>query len=284
MSGKTTSGISSIRTVGAFLSKGTCSECILHVLNRAYGHPMTTEEHASSLLAGGILRHGYQCGQIWGAALAAGAQAYRLFGAGADAQTRAIVAAQRVTEAFRTQNTYTDCFDITELNEQSSIMRMITFFLIKGGGAGCMRMAARYPPVAVREINAALSDAAIQVPPAPVSCAAVLAQKLGASEMQTVMAAGLAGGIGLSGGACGALGAAIWLTRLNSLEESAAAGARVGFRAPEARAVLDRFLKRTNYEFECSGIVGRKFQSVSDHACYVREGGCAKILDALAAT
>jgi len=31
----------------------------------------------------------------------------------------------------------------------------------------------------------------------------MLAQKMGLSDMQTVMAAGFAGGIGLSGGACG---------------------------------------------------------------------------------
>ena len=53
-------------------------------------------------------------------------------------------------------------------------------------------------------------------PPAPVSCAAVLAQKMGASDLHTVMAAGFAGGIGLSGGGCGALGAAIWITGMNS--------------------------------------------------------------------
>ena len=29
-------------------------------------------------LAGGFMGYGYQCGMLWGAALAAGAQAYRL--------------------------------------------------------------------------------------------------------------------------------------------------------------------------------------------------------------
>ena len=48
---------------------------------------MPLEEHAAAPLAGGIMQHGYQCGMIWGAALAAGAQAYRLYGAGAQAET-----------------------------------------------------------------------------------------------------------------------------------------------------------------------------------------------------
>ena len=44
---------------------------------------------------------------------------------------------------------------------------------------------------------------------------------MGVSEMHTVMAAGLAGGIGLSGGACGALGAAIWINGMNDSQEGA---------------------------------------------------------------
>ena len=275
-----TSGISSMRTVRAFVSKGTCSEAICHVLDRAYGHSMREEEHASCPFAGGIAQHGYQCGQLWGAAIAAGAQAYRLFGAGAQAQTRAILAAGRALEAFRAQNKHIDCFEITELNENSSTMRMITFFLIKGGTVGCMRMAARYAPLAFREINAALCEEAIEVPPAPVSCAALLAEKMGASDLRVVMAAGLAGGIGLSGGACGALGAAIWLAGIKSLEEGAA---KLSFKAPRDLALIDRFLECTGHEFECAAIVGRKFESVGDHACHLRQGGCSKILDALAA-
>ena len=80
-------------------------------------------------------------------------------------------------------------------------------------------MAARYAPVAFSEINTALSEKHIEAPSPPVSCAAMLAQKMGVSDMHTVMAAGFAGGIGLSGGACGALGAAIWIIGMNCLEE-----------------------------------------------------------------
>jgi hypothetical protein len=39
------------------------------------------------------MQHGYQCGMIWGATLAAGAQAYRLLGPGPQAETAAIIAA-----------------------------------------------------------------------------------------------------------------------------------------------------------------------------------------------
>ena len=273
------SGISSIGTVATFLNKRACSDTLFHVLSRAFDHPLKEEERAVAPLAGGIMQHGYQCGMIWGATLAAGARAYRLFGAGPQAETRSIVAAQGLVKSFRAQNMNTNCFEITEIDKSSSTMQMITYFLIKGGVIGCYRMAAAYAPVAFSEINRALSEEHIESPPAPVSCSAMLAQKMGMSDMHTVMAAGLAGGIGLSGGACGALGAAIWILGMKSLKEGVD---KLDFKAPSALDVVDRFLKCTGHEFECSKIVGRKFESVGDHASYLCNGGCSKIIEVLA--
>lgn len=231
-------------------------------------------------LAGGIMQHGYQCGMLWGAALAAGARAHRLLGPGPKAEARAIAAARRLVESFRAQNAATDCFDITGLDESSSPMQMFTHFFIKGGSIGCFRMAARYAPVAFGEIGAALANDYAETPPATASCAALLARKMGASDLHATMVAGFAGGIGLHGGACGALGAAIWLMGRTRLAQGAA---KVGFDDPGARDVIERFLKCTRYEFECSAIVGRKFDGVADHAAHLRGGGCAGLIDALAA-
>jgi hypothetical protein len=58
-----------------------------------------------------------------------------------------------------------------------------------------------------RDINAVQSEKEIKVPHAPMSCSAMLAQRMGASDMHTVMAAGFAGGIGLSGGTSARRGA-----------------------------------------------------------------------------
>lgn len=230
-------------------------------------------------LASGIMQHGYQCGMIWGAALAGGAQAYRLFGAGPQAETRAIVAAQGVVESFRALKNTIDCFDITEIDLKSSTMQMIVRFLIKGGVIGCFSMAARYAQAAFSEIDAALSERDVERPPGPVSCSAALAQKMGASDMHRVMAAGLAGGIGLSGGACGALGAAIWIIAMNNLKQDAG---KIAYKDPRALDLIDRFIKCTDYKFECSEIAGRKFESTGDHASYLRDGGCSRIIEVLA--
>jgi hypothetical protein len=254
----------------------------MSVVDGSFDHPLKLEEEAAAPLAGGILGYGYQCGMLWGAALAAGAQAYRLLGPGPQAETEAVVAAQRLVESFRADtNNEINCLEITELNFKGKNQALpVLKFVIKGGPIGCFRMAARYAPVAFSEINSVLSEEHIEAPSLPVSCAAMLAHKIGASEMHTVMAAGFAGGIGLSGGACGALGAAIWIIGMNSVKEGIG---KFGFDNPIALAAIERFLESADFEFECSKIVGRKFENVADHAGYMRAGGCSKIIEALAA-
>jgi hypothetical protein len=108
-----------------------------------------------------------------------------------------------------------------------------------------------------------------------------VANKLDVSDMQRMMVAGLAGGIGLCGSACGALGAAIWIRELKRLEKGVGNG-KTDFKSPGALRLIDRFLECTDYEFECSKIVGRRFESVDDHAAYLRDGGCSRVIEILA--
>lgn len=230
-------------------------------------------------LAGGILQHGYQCGMIWGATLAAGAQAYRQLGPGPQAETGAIIAAQGLVGAFRSYKNRVNCIDLTGIDKSLSTMQMTTYFLLKGGTVSCMRMAVKYAPSAFNTINSALSGNDIEVPSAPVSCSSMLAHEMGVSDLHTTMAAGFAGGIGLSGAACGALGAAIWLIGMNSIK---AGVDKLDFNDPKAADAIGRFVKCTGFEFECSKIVGRRFADVADHAAYIRDGGCSKIIEALA--
>jgi hypothetical protein len=259
---------------------GACSTALLHTLNEAFEHPSGKDEQASVPFAGGMMQHGYQCGMIWGAALAAGAEAYRRYGAGPEAETRAILAAQRLVAVFRTRNKHINCFELTELDQTSTTGQMIMFFLAKGGVIRCFHRAGKFGPPAYDTIAAAFAEDLTDTPAAPVSCAAVLARRMGASDETAIKVCGLAGGIGLCGGACGALGAAIWIRALNQLESGVE---KIEFKDRSALDLINRFLKCTNYEFECPKIVGRKFESVSDHAGYVCNGGCAKIIDVLVA-
>jgi hypothetical protein len=226
---------------------------------------------------------GYQCGMLWGAALAAGAQAYRLHGPGAKAETDAIRASQNLVKAFRAQTkNEINCMEISHINLQGDVeIKAILKFFLKGGPIGCFRMAARYAKDAYSEIESSLPGENIEAPGSPVSCASLLAKKLGSSEMHTAMVAGLAGGIGLSGGACGALGAAIWLKAMNSSEGSQLDG--LNYSGTWVNDMIEKFLESSDYEFECSEIIGRKFENVNDHAEHISSGGCSKIIESLAA-
>ncbi|MDZ7723934.1 MAG: C-GCAxxG-C-C family (seleno)protein [candidate division KSB1 bacterium] len=272
--------VSYLQTIRTFLKVGTCSETACLMINRGFDQSLIPEEQAAMPMAGGILQHGYQCGLLWGAALAAGARAYQLYGAGPEAETRAVLAAQQAVKNFRTCNKHKtiDCGDLTDLDETSSPVKLIQYFLLKGGVVSCLRMAGRYAPRAYTTINDSFAEHQMPVHPAPVSCTAVLCKKAGATEQQAVMASGLAGGIGLCGGGCGALGAAIWLLALRTNKTDQ----KMMFNSPEAQNIMNTFVKCTGAEFECSEIVGRKFEDIQDHAIYLQNGGCSQLLNALA--
>ena len=250
------------------------------VVDASFKHPLNAEEQATMPLAGGIANMGYQCGMIWGAALSAGAQAYRLYGAGPQAETAAILASQRLLAAFQkhTKNEI-NCLEISHLDMQGDFdAGQILKFFVKGGPIGCFRMAARYAPDVRTEIDSVFSKDGFAAPETPVSCTAMLAKKMGVSEKHATMAAGFAGGIGLSGAACGALGAAIWINALNQSVEIEA----FSYSGTWVEDMIEKFLESSDYEFECSAIVGRKFEDVSEHAEYIHTGGCANIMEALA--
>jgi hypothetical protein len=251
----------------------------MSVVNASFDQPLELEEHATLPLAGGIEQMGFQCGQLWGAALAAGAQAYHTYGPGPQAETAALMCAQRLAESFRGSYKSIYCLDVVDLDWKNAQAAQIIRFLLRGGPIRCFSMTAGYARAATNVINAAFADNQLAAPAAPVSCAALLAQKMGASDLHTVMAAGLAGGIGLSGGACGALGAAIWLIEMNRVQSGTG---KVEYNSPEATEAIDRFVQSSDGEFECFKIIGRKFDSVNDHAAYLRDGGCSKIIEALA--
>ena len=260
----------------------------MSVVDRSFDHPLKLEEKASAPLAGGIMMHGYQCGMLWGGALATGAQSYRLHGPGPLAETEAVIASQKVMESFLARNRHINCDEITGVDWSGSSNRRMLMqglrFLVKGGPALCFGTAARYAKAAYKEIDSALSTEPVEASAHPVSCAAMLLQQMGASDMHTVMSAGFAGGIGLSGGACGALGAAIWVSGIHYLEEGGDDDIwNSEIMRSRIDAAIDCFLKSSDYEFECGDIVGRRFENASDHASYLRTGGCGKIIDALAA-
>ena len=96
-----------------FRKLGTCSQTLFYLLNREFEHPMEIEERAADPFAGGIMQKGYQCGMLWGASLAIGAEAYRRCDDLEQAMGVAILATQRVMRSFSEREHTINCRDIT---------------------------------------------------------------------------------------------------------------------------------------------------------------------------
>jgi hypothetical protein len=252
------------------------------VVDASFDIPLKVEEKASMPLAGGIANMGYQCGMLWGAALAAGVQAYQRYGSGPKAEAEAIAVTQKLVATFqaRTKNEI-NCLEISDLDMQGDFDagKVLKFFL-KGGPIGCFHMSARYAREAYDDIYTALSTERVTAPAPPVSCATMFARQMGVSEMHAIMAAGFAGGIGLSGGGCGVLGAAIWIRGLKQPVQIDG----LSYSGTWVNEMTEKFLEISDYEFECAEIIGRKFDDITDHAEFLRCGGCSEIITAMAAT
>ena len=131
-------------TIKKIFWKYSCPGALFYTLTAELDTERAQEALGSSILGGGMMQTGNQCGMIWGATLAAGAQAHRVFGPGAQAEAKAIIAAQRLVESFRARNKHMNCLEITEIDKSSSTMQMITYFLIKGGTIGCFQFEASF--------------------------------------------------------------------------------------------------------------------------------------------
>jgi hypothetical protein len=146
-------------------------------------------------------------------------------------------------------------------------------------------MSAGYAKEAAEAIDTAFADNTIEPPSPPVSCAAMLVKRMGGSDKHAVTAAGFAGGVGLSGGVCGALGAAIWILGLRCLEQGVAENQGELWKSEVfqsgAADMIDGFIASAG-EFECAEIVGRSFEGIDEHAGFLREGGCAELIESLA--
>jgi len=82
-----------------FRKCGACSHTYFTLLNREFGYPKEAEERASDTLAGGLM-NGQQCGMLWGATLAVGAESFRRQPERAQAIAAAITTTQALMDSF----------------------------------------------------------------------------------------------------------------------------------------------------------------------------------------
>lgn len=262
-----------------FRKLGACSSTQHYILNREFGHQNIDSVRAAEPLAGGIMRQGYQCGMLWGSALAVGMESFRRSKEGGDPINMAVSTTQHVMKSFVERTKAVDCFDITECDWTNKVA-MIKF-MITGKFLSCFTLAEKWAPEMIESAYEGFADVQDELPFPAISCASEVIKKMGGTAEETIAVAGFAGGIGLSGNGCGALGAAIWL---KSLQWSREHPGKSSYDNPDAKRTFEAFQKYTDYKFPCCDITGRQFTSIADHTEFMKNGGCEQLMSALAAS
>jgi hypothetical protein len=192
-----------------------------------------------------------------------------------------VATTQRLVASFTARAGSASCREITGADFRSGLG---TLKYVLGGGAWrCFKLAEAWAPEAIRTATEGLSQRAGASPRPAASCASELAMRKGAAAEHVVMVAGFAGGIGLSGQGCGALGAAVWLDSM-AWGRAHPDQAKKLYDNPRAAGTVAAFEAATGGEFQCARIAGRRFASVEEHAEFVRGGGCAGLIETLART
>jgi hypothetical protein len=259
-----------------FLKKGTCSRTFFYLLDREFGHPREEEEKAIDPLAGGILQQGYQCGMLWGASMAVGAEALRQTEHPDQATGLAILATQQLMDSFVQRTRSIECEEITQTDFQNK--KSFAKFMLSGKFVSCFSLTGKWAPEA---LNAAIEGLSKNkdLPQQSLSCASEVVRKMGGSEEEMLMVAGFAGGLGLSGSGCGALAAAVWMNALIHNRKETGKSANYD---PSTDLTLKAFYEETDYEMQCDKICGERFNTLDEHTEFVKKGGCKKLIALLA--
>jgi hypothetical protein len=259
-----------------FWKKGACSTALFFIINREFGHLKATEELAAAPLAGGMMGKGYQCGMLWGASLAVGAESFRRCKNVNQAISMAMRATQYQLESFTTRTKCINCRDITKCDWNSKMS--MAKHLLSGRVMICFNLIEKWAPEAIRSAHAGLSHAQTDVFQMPISCASEVARRMGASDEEMVMVAGFAGGIGLSGNACGALGAALWMNTLAWCRKNPGKTPPF-FNNPSTVRIMKAFYNATGSEILCHKITGHRFKTIAEHTEFMQCKGCEKLID-----
>ncbi len=259
-----------------FRKLGTCSRTFIYLLNREFGHLNEDAERAADPLSGGIMRRGHQCGMLWGSALAAGAESFRRFGNSEKAISAAVSATQSLMDSFKDRTSTIQCREITDCNFMSNLS--MAKYLITGRFLGCFRLAEKWAPEAIESALEGLSIETDVPSYTPVSCATEIVKKLGGSEEEAIQVAGFAGGLGLSGNACGGLAAAIWMKTLAWCRKHPEKSA---YNNPDAEEAFEAFMAASDSEIRCDKITGQCFKSLDEHTQFIQCGGCNQFIDIL---
>jgi len=267
----------------AFLKCGSCSSAMFHLLSQEFDNDNVTVEKACDLLAGGIAQKGYQCGMLWGASLAAGAESFKRYSDNDKAIASSITASQYIVESFVKRTKTVNCREISGVDWENKFdfaLYMAKTILQGFVYSPCFKLIDKWTPEAIRAASQGLDSKQIYNAGCK-SCATEVVKRMGATVQESIVVSGFAGGIGLSGNGCGALSAAIWYKMFNWTKNNPGKSP-VFFNNQDVKSLLRAFYIQTDSEMLCRKICGKQFLSIDDHSEYIRGGGCSKIIEALA--
>jgi len=270
-------------TKETFKQCGTCSRTFCCILNREYGYPEDNMERAADPLAGGLFKMGRQCGMLWGASLAIGAEAGRRYGNSGRAVEHSVKAVQLAMDSFSRTAGSVNCKEIVgyDLTSKFDMFRFMIKTLIKGvTNSLCFDLADKWAPEAVKSANMGLSQGGNGADVECLSCASETVKRMGGTEEEIITVSGFAGGMGLSGNACGALSAAIWFYTLGWCKKNPGKSAPY-LNNPGIKKILDNFFKASGSEILCSKISGQKFDTTAGHTAFIKNGGCGGLINIL---
>jgi hypothetical protein len=267
-----------------FKKCGACSHTFYFILNREFGYTNKSAEIASDPLAGGMML-GHQCGMLWGSSLAVGAEAFRRNSEEGMAVASAITATGTLMDSFKERTKSVLCRDVvgSDVSKPGGIAKMMVKIIFQGGmkNSTCFKLADKWAPEAIKASAKGLSVKQEMSAVHAMSCASEVVRKMGGSHEEMVTVAGLAGGMGLKGHACGALGAALWMNTYSWCKKHPGQ-TPPKFNKANTQKIMDGFFKATNAESDCRKISGKNFSSINDHTEFLKLGGCSKLIDILA--
>ena len=223
------------------------------------------------------MRLGYQCGMLWGSSLAVGAESFRRYDNPDKAMAVAISTTQHIMKSYKNRLNTIECAEVTECDFNSKIS--MAKYMLTGKFLSCFKLAEGWAPDALQAAKEGLLDEQSDYPQSTLNCATEVVKKMGGSDEQAVMVAGFAGGLGLSGSGCGALAAAIWMSTFKWCGKNSG---KSGYPNQNATKTLENFYKATDYEAQCHKICGRRFETIDEHTEFIKNGGCEKLINALA--
>lgn len=272
-----------------------CSEASMTTQMRGFGIKEPAYEQAIHAFSGGFMHLGHACGLLTGAALAAGFLSRARFDDDEIMFAATLYATMQLSKALPELAGSVNCREITKelLSKLSGRLR----YVLRGKGRMCGRLHLRWAPQAQELIDTALTEFSESGPVRGCANCAVqtmrkMVSSVGMREEDSILVAGLAGGVGLLGNVCGALAAGVFAmssarclckdagkrdSRIRGSFQELVGSSYRGSPNQLRLAFVDRFGSEL-----CIQILNRQFQDIVDHSTFVEQGGCQEVIEFVA--